>query len=481
MDASAPDASPRRCWTGADDALGDLDAVGIAEQIASGATTAAEAVEASIARAEAAEADLAAFVETDFDRARERANDAVPGRFAGLPTAIKDQTAVEGLTLRFGSNSLAQRAPSTASSPITKIFESIGTVAIGTTSLPEFGLTSSSDFPGRNPTRNPWNLDHTTGGSSSGAGALVAAGVLPMAHGGDGGGSIRIPAAACGLVGLKPSGGRLPHENDEAGLPVKISAYGVLTRTVRDQCAFFAAAEEAYSQNRLPPIGLVDRPNSRPLRIGVLPSSPINRTPAASVAEALNSTAALLESVGHHVDVIDEVDDVITETFADDFILYWAFLASVLEVRGKKIVDPSFDASGLTPFTRGLARHAKRNAVRIPGSIRRLRRLHATYDKHLGARDLIVSPTVSDPAPQLGHLGRDLDYETHLDRLAKWAAYTPLHNAVGAPAISLPLGYDTNLGLPVGIHFASRVGQERLLLELALQVEEAAPFRHLGG
>ena len=169
-----------RCWVGTDDALGDLDAVGVADRIASGEVSAAEVVEASIARAEAAEPRIAAFAETGFERARERASTPVAGRFAGLPMAIKDQTAVEGFTLRFGSKALANRAPATQSSPMATIFEQLGTVTIGTTTLPEFGLTSSSDFVGAEPTRNPWNLAHTTGGSSSGAAALVASGVLPM-------------------------------------------------------------------------------------------------------------------------------------------------------------------------------------------------------------------------------------------------------------------------------------------------------------
>lgn len=463
-------------WVGTDDALGDRDAVGVADRIRSGEISAAEAVDAAIERAERAEPLIAAFAATDFDRARDRAKAPVDGRFGGLPTAIKDQTAVAGLPLRSGSQALANVGPSAVSSPITQLFEAVGTISLGITTLPEFGLTSSSDFHHGPPTRNPWNRAHIAGGSSSGAAALVAAGVLPMAHGGDGGGSIRIPAAACGLVGLKPSRGRLPHENDRAPLPVKISAYGVLSRSVADQCAFLAAAEQHHPQPALPPIGLVDRPLDRPLRIGVLSSSPVNRSPASSVVDAVADTAALLESLGHHVVDIDEADDVITDAFADDFVLYWAFLASALAVGGKRIVDPSFDASRLTSFTRGLASHARRNVHRIPGAIRRLRATPDTYHRYLGRCDVVISPTVSDPAPTLTYFGRDLDYETHMDRLRRWAAYTPLHNVVGAPALSLPLGFDTDLRLPVGVHFAARVGQERLLLELALQVEAARPF-----
>ena len=466
-------------WMGSDDALGDHDAVGIADSIASGHISASEAVDAAIERAERAEPLIAAFATTDFDRARLRGRGQVAGRFGGLPTAIKDQTAVAGLPLGFGSQALDGAEPSASSSPITEVFESVGTVNLGTTTLPEFGLTSSSDFHHGPPTRNPWNRNHIAGGSSSGAAALVAAGVLPLAHGGDGGGSIRIPAAACGLVGLKPSRGRLPHENDVAPLPVKISAYGVLSRSVADQCAFLAAAEQHFPQPALTPVGLVDRPLDRPLRIGVLTTSPVNRSPSASVAEAVDNTASLLEDLGHHVTHIDESDQAITTAFADDFVLYWAFLAGALSLGGKKLINPAFDSSKLTSFTRGLADHARRNVHRIPGAIRRLKAVPELYHQQMGPCDVVLSPTVSDPAPTLAHLGKDLDYQTHMDRLTGWAAYTPLHNVVGAPGIHLPVGLDADLQLPVGVHFAARVGQERLLLELALQVEQARGFPKL--
>ena len=468
-----------RVWMGADDALGDDDAVGVADRISSGEISAAEAVDAAIERAERAEPLIAAFATTDFDRARQRASGPVTGRFAGLPTAMKDQTAVAGLPLGLGSQALDGAGPSVSSSPITKVFESVGTISLGTTTLPEFGLTSSSDFHHGPPTHNPWNRDHIAGGSSSGAAALVAAGVVPMAHGGDGGGSIRIPAAACGLVGLKPSRGRLPHENDVARLPVKISAYGVLSRSVGDQCAFLAAAERYFPQPALPPVGLVDRPLDRPLRIGVLSTSPVNRTPASSVVDAVADTASLLEQLGHHVTVIDEASEATTQAFGDDFVLYWAFLAGALAVGGKKLINPAFDSTKLTSFTRGLANHARRNVHRIPGAIRRLKAAPELYHRQFGACDVVLSPTVSDPAPTLAYLGKDLDYQTHMDRLMRWAAYTPLHNVVGAPGISLPVALDLDLMLPVGVHLAARVGQERLLLELALQVEEARSFPKL--
>ena len=475
--ADKPDTGP--VWMGTDDALGDHDAVGVADLIASGEISAAEAVDAAIERAERAEPLIAAFATTDFDRARRRAGGPVEGRFGGLPTAIKDQTAVAGLPLGFGSQTLADAEPSATSSPITEIFEAVGTISLGTTTLPEFGLTSSSDFHHGPPTHNPWNRDHIAGGSSSGAAALVAAGVLPLAHGGDGGGSIRIPAAACGLVGLKPSRGRLPHENDVAPLPVKISAYGVLSRSVADQCAFLAAAEQHFPQPALTPVGLVDRPLDRPLRIGVITTSPVNRTPSPSVTAAVNETASLLEHLGHHVTYIDESDEATTQAFGDDFVLYWAFLAGALAIGGRKLINPAFDSSKLTSFTRGLAGHARRNIHLIPGAIRRLKAAPELYHQQFGACDVVLSPTVSDPAPTLAHLGKDLDYQTHMDRLMRWAAYTPLHNVVGAPGIHLPVGLDADLTLPVGVHFAARVGQERLLLELALQVEQASSFPKL--
>ncbi len=476
-ETSADTWAGRHVHAGANDVLADHDAVELAGLVARRQVSPLEMVEAAIARAEAVEPSINAIVTTDFDRARSRATTELEGALPGVPTFIKDMTPVAGLVTGCGSDSMAGSAPATESAPIVDMFESFGMVSLGKSSLPEYGLTCSTEFPDAPPTRNPWNLGHSVGGSSGGAAALVAAGVVPVAHAADGGGSIRIPAAACGLVGLKTSRGRIVEPPNDEKMPVKIGVSGVVTRSVRDTCAVLAAAEDFHHDPRLPLVGMVDRPLTRQLRIGFLTTSLLDIEVDAATKVAVHDAAALAESLGHDV---EEVEVPVSAGFADDFLLYWAVLALAIERGGQKVIHPDFDASGLTDFTRGLARHAKRNPHKIPGAIRRLRQSEAEFNEGLGRRDILISPTVSHLPPPLGEMGMHKSYDELIPKVLGWASFTALANATGAPGLSLPLGHDAASNLPVGVHFGARTGQERLLLELALQLEEASPFQRLG-
>lgn len=468
--------SDRQVGGPSEDLLADHDAVALAGLLAQNQVSAAELVDAAIARAEAVEGSINAIAASDFDRARSRARTDLDGALAGVPTFIKDMTPVAGLRTGCGSDSMAESAPATANAPIVDMFESFGMINLGKSSLPEYGLTCSTEFPDAPPTRNPWNLGHSVGGSSGGSSALVAAGVVPVAHAADGGGSIRIPAAACGLVGLKASRDRIIEAPTDNMMPVKIGASGVVTRSVRDTCAVMAAAEEFHHHPSLPLIGLVDRPLDRQLRIGFLTESPLDITVDEPTVAAVHDAAALAESLGHDV---EEMEVPVPATFADDFLLYWAVLALAIQRGGRKVIHPDFDARGLTDFTNGLAGHAKRNPHKVPGAIRRLRQSGRLFNAGLGHRDVIISPTVSHLPPPIGFLGMEQSFETLIPRVLGWASFTALANATGAPGISLPLSHDATTNLPIGVHFGARLGQERLLLELALQLEAAKPFRQL--
>lgn len=233
-----------------EDALGDLDATGVAERIASGEVTAAECAEAAIVRLERVNPTLNAVEFKDFPRARERAEQAdaassTSGTFRGVPTATKCNIHVAGMPLTEGSAAITP-APQTDDGPFARQFLSTGVIPIASTTMPEYGWSATTERAGGSATRNPWHTDFSAGGSSGGSAALVAAGVVPIAHGNDGGGSIRIPAAACGLVGLKPSRGRLLGDPSSSSAPVKIVAEGVLVRSVRDCARFFESAELHY-------------------------------------------------------------------------------------------------------------------------------------------------------------------------------------------------------------------------------------------
>ncbi|MGH3562074.1 MAG: amidase, partial [Mycobacterium sp.] len=234
-----------------DDALGDLDAVGLAERIKSGEVSAAELVDAAIARVEAVNPALNGLAYAAFDRARTRAAashggfSAVFGFFRGVPTFLKDNVDVAGMPTMQGTDAW-QPHPAAADGNFARLYLATGLIALGKTQLSEFGFSAAAEHPRLGAVRNPWNTDYTAAASSSGSAAFVAAGVVPIAHANDGGGSIRIPASCNGLVGLKPSRGRLPLDRELRLMPVRIVYNGVVTRSVRDTAAFYREAERIW-------------------------------------------------------------------------------------------------------------------------------------------------------------------------------------------------------------------------------------------
>ncbi|PQD98698.1 amidase [Mycobacterium sp. EPG1] len=458
-----------------DDALADLDAVGLVQALRGGTVSAAELVEAAIARVEKVDPALNGLAYRAFDRARARSRQPRPfgGYFDGVPTFVKDNVAVAGMPTMNGTDAwdpVAERADG----DFARAFLGTGLVPLGKTRLSEFGFSAAAEHPRLGPVRNPWNTDHTAGASSSGSGAFVAAGVVPLAHANDGGGSIRIPASCNGLVGLKPSRGRLPLDADVRRMPLRIVANGVVTRSVRDTAAFYREMERITANPALPPIGDVTGPGRQRLRVAVCTQS-ISREAGVEVVEATLKTAALLERLGHRVTVIDNPVPV---RFIDDFLLYWAFLAFALVRGGKRTFGPSFDRTRLDNLTLGLDRHAARNLHRVPAATARLARVRRVTSQLYAAHDVLLTPTLADPPPRVGHLDPSAPYEQIIDRLVDWVAFTPLQNATGEPAISLPLAQSA-AGLPIGMMFAAPVGREARLLELAFELEEAQPWPRL--
>lgn len=455
-----------------DDALGTHDAVGLVEALKAGAVSQSELVEAAIARIEAVNPLLNAVVVTDFDRAREA--QPAPGYFAGVPSIIKDNCDVAGLPTQQGSASFKAR-PARKNGDLARTFLSTGLISLGKSQLSEFGFSASAEFVDREPVRNPWSTAHSSGASSAGSAALVASGALPIAHANDGGGSIRIPAAVCGLVGLKPSRGRVLGDAATRNLPVKIIADGALARSVRDIAAFFREYEKDHAARELPAIGDVAAPNAKRLRIGMVIDSPVGPSHPETAA-ATREVGALLESLGHHV---EEVEAPVPATFTEDFLLYWALLSALELGAGKLLLDRSFKASKTDNLSRGLAKHALANAVHIPGAVARLRKAQQQSADFYRSWDLTLNPTLAAPTPELGWLNPGQPYETIVENLLSWVRFTPLQNATGDPAISLPLATDSR-GLPLGMQLGAPLGQERRLLELAFELEEARPFARLG-
>ncbi|WP_297848281.1 amidase [Mycobacterium sp.] len=461
-----------------DDALGDLDAVGLADAIRSGRVGRAEAVEAAITRAEAVDPALNGLAYAGFQQARAAAEQAGKatsegGFFSGVPTFIKDNVDVAGQPTMHGTDAWT-RWDAVADSVFTQLYRATGLTSLGKTQLSEFGFSASAEHLRLGPVRNPWDTEYSAGASSSGSGAFVAAGVVPIAHANDGGGSIRIPAACNGLVGLKPSRGRLPLDATLRRMPVGVVVNGVVTRSVRDTAAFYREAERIWRNRKLAPVGDVTGSGRQRLRIAVLTRS-VQRDCSPALRELTLKSAGLLEELGHRVEHVDEPP--VAASFVDDFVLYWGFLALAQVRGGRHMFGETFDSGRLDCLTLGLMRHTSRNLHRLPLAIMRLRGARRRTARFFGAYDAVLTPTLADETPRIGFLA-PTDYQQVINRLIEWVSFTPLHNVTGEPAISLPLAQSAH-GMPVGMMLSTSMGQEALLLELAYELEEARPWARI--
>lgn len=456
-----------------DDALGDLDAVGLAEAIRTGRVGRAEVIEAAIARTEAVDPALNGLAYAGFRHARAAAEHAADGYFSGVPTFIKDDVDVAGQPTMHGTDAWT-RWDAVTDSVFTQLYRATGLTSLGKTQLSEFGFSGSAEHPRLGPVRNPWDTEYSAGASSSGSGAFVAAGVVPIAHANDGGGSIRIPASCNGLVGLKPSRGRLPLDATLRRMPVGVVVNGVLTRSVRDTAAFYREAERIWRNPKLAPIGDVTGPGRQRLRIAALTRS-VRRECSPALRELTLKSAGLLEELGHRVEHVDTPP--VAASFVDDFVLYWGFLALAQVRSGRHMFGETFDRAKLDCLTLGLARHTGRHLHRLPRAIMRLRGARRRTARFFGTYDAVLTPTLADETPRIGVLA-PTDYQQLMNRLIEWVSFTPLHNVTGEPAISLPLAQSAH-GMPVGMMLSTAVGQESLLLELAYELEEARPWARI--
>ena len=448
-----------------DDALGTHDTTALRQALATGAVSAQELRDAALARAQ--DAHLLNAVVTWLESPQNLA-----GPYAWIPTFIKDNENIAGYPTRYGSRATPDKGVPDDSRWVSQ-WRELGFETLGKTTLPEFGLTATAECLLTGATRNPWGLDHSTGGSSGGSAALVAAGVVPIAHANDGGGSIRIPASCCGLVGLAPSRGRLVAPEAMDQMPVKIVTQGVVTRTVRDTVEFYTEIAKIHPTD-LPPIGATSDPG--PLRIGLITKG-INGLPVdPEVISALETTGRACEALGH---TVEPIENPFGDQIAQDFLRYWAMLAFSLYRLGTQVYGKDFHPQRMEPFGRHLAKFFSGVAVGIPGSIRRLRRFGQVYADSFGPFDLLLSPTLATPPPRIGYLGPEVDPREHLLRLLRFASFTALQNVSGAPGISLPLAR-SKAGLPIGMHFAAQAGQEQLLLDLAASLEESVGWPTVG-
>lgn len=424
-----------------------------------------EVLEAAVERARRVNPALQAIAHEAFEQPVSAPELDPQAPFPGVPFFVKDNVDVAGLPTRHGSRAV-QALPAREHEATTRQMLAQGFSVIGKSQLPEFGFSPSTEFEAWEPTRNPWNPAYSSGASSGGAAALVAAGVVPIAHGNDGGGSIRIPASCCGLVGLKPTRGRLIDGSAARMLPVKIASEGVVTRTVRDTAHFFAAAERYYRNPKLPPVGLVEGPSAKRLRVALVLDSINDNRSCDETRAVVTRVAHVLERLGHRVEPLTPN---VPDFFQEDFKLYWGLIAYGLCRMGRRMF-PGFEPDKLDNLTQGLARYFEARMWRAPVAIARLQASSLMYAWELRRFDVVLSPVVSHAVPKLGYLSPRVHFDDLFARILKFTAFTPLNNATGSPAIAVPAGFSSK-GLPIGVHFSAAHGQERLLLELAYALE----------
>ncbi len=462
-----------------DDVMGERDATELAQLLRSGEVSTREVVDAAIVRTQTLVPSLNPVQCEDYERARAQADrldrEGLPdGLLAGLPVLIKDNVQVEGMPTLMGSAAFTGK-PATKDGPVGRHWRDLGVVMLGKSRLPEFGFSASTEYAehtGMDPVRNPWDPDYSAGASSGGSAAAVAGGAVPLAHANDGGGSIRIPAAACGLVGLKPTRGRLPGEAADRVLPVQIIANGAVTRSVRDSARFMAASEAVRPGRKLPRIGMVEGPGARRLRIGLLLDSVHDFPTDEPTRQAVIAVAETLRCAGHRV---EEIQMPVEAQFADDFALLWSLLAVMATRTGKLALGRDFDVALTDPLTQGLLTQAKRRITELPAAIWRLRGVEKKYLATFDEWDLVLSPTLSHLTPAIGHLSPDQGFEELFAKLTDYVGFTPLANVAGAPAISVPAGLSDGDHLPLAAMLSAAHGDERTLLEIAYEIEQALP------
>jgi amidase len=450
--------------------LHDLTALEQGSAIRAGEVSSAELVEHDLARNARLSATVGAFVTVTAGAARA----AVPrgeGPLVGVPTAVKDLNTTAGVVTEFGSATMKGYVPEVSDEVVLRL-ERGGLVSLGKTSTPEFGSPCYTEPDNAPPSRTPWDLERMAGGSSGGAAAAVAAGLVPVAQGSDGGGSIRIPASCCGLFGLKPSRGRISG-SPMYGDPVGLGTAGPLARTVRDAAALLdvlagpAVGDPFWAPP--PPTTFLAACDVEPgrLRIARFRTPVIADAPLhPAVVDAYEAATRLLVSLGHDV---EEIDVPVPPEAVATFETCWAVLTALSAV-------PPGTEHLLRPLTAWLQERGR--AVSGPEfglAVGEARRIAARAVRTLAPYDAVLTPTLAQPPLRIGEIRDDADPARDFENQKAFTPWTSAWNLTGMPAVSLPLHHAD--GLPIGVMLAGRPGEDAALLALAAQLETTSPWR----
>jgi amidase len=452
-----------------DDILGVQDATSIAEGIRRGDYSAEEVVRAAVERVRRINPVINAVAAERFTEAIAEA-DNVTGPFAGIPIFLKDQVNMKGLPTLHGSRAVPGTPHKKNDAGVDQIL-STGVVVLGKSTSSEMGVLPCGETLLHGNTLNPCDTGFSTGGSSAGSAALVASGAVPIAHAMDGGGSIRIPASCCGLVGMKPS--RHRHKDMFTKVfPVDFAEMGIVSRSVRDTANYFAAIEQFHRAKKLPAIGKVEGPGRKRLRIGLYTETLTGVQCDSDVSNTAKQAGELCRKLGHEVELIRNP---FSMQFKLDFTTFYSMVSFASKNFGFTEFGFGYKPALMEPFTKYFANMFPVLFAANLNSINRLRRFNRKYERAFENFDLLVCPTLAIKVPEIGYWDPSQDVKETSYRLSTCVNSTIVQNISGAPAISLPLGTCSN-GLPCGVQFAAKRGQERMLLELAFELEEAGVF-----
>jgi amidase len=461
--------------------FGNYDAVGLAELVRKKQVTASELLDEAIARTANVDPKINAVVVKHYDYAARQIEHGLPdGPFTGVPFLLKDLDLLEGTRTTSGASVNRDFVPD-HSSTLTQRFLETGVTIFGKTSSPEFGLMPTTETRLFGPTRNPWNLEHSSGGSSGGAAAVVAARILPMAHASDGGGSIRIPASACGVFGMKPSRARNPVGPDRGEGWAGFSTAHVVSISVRDSAVMMDAIHgpEPWSLYHAPP---PERPFSQEvgrdpgkLRISFTDKSPYGDAIDPEIAAAVRGTAKLLADLGHHVEerapvLAADPAAVITTIVSGNTGL----TVRLIEERiGRAVTGDDLEVLTLAS-ARGAQNVTSTDYIAAQLAAFQISRGLAVFFE---ACDVFLSPTLCTPPIKLGEINTMREDLSHIaPLLRRYMPGTSMFNMSGQPAMSVPLAWN-EAGLPLGMMFAARFGDEATLFRLAGQLEQVRPWK----
>ncbi len=454
-----------------------IDAVATAELIRSGAMPPDFAVEAALERISRRDPLINAVIDRFDDHAREQISAEFPmGLLAGVPFLIKDSIEYPGFRHTDGSRWFSDRIGKKLPSWIAAM-RAQGAIFIGRTNSPEFGLMDTTEPVAYGPTLNPWNPALSAGGSSGGSAAAVAAGIVPIAHGTDGGGSIRYPAACCGVFGFKPSNDLEidlipPFDPRLPGGAVR----HVITRSVRDSALTFAIASASIAGNSSnQSIDWVRGPNSRRLRIAVIKTPTHGGRLAAIHDAAVDHAQSLLESLGHVVDrTVWPFDGPKQHT---SFFKRWSYVAYRFSMALPEQQRSEF-LNSIEPFTLGLIKQGSQfPSETVESLVQDACSLKLAMDDFYKNYDVLLTPISAASPHPIGHHDPRLEFDVVMGRVAENVAFTYVQNVAGQPAMSVPLFWTEEM-LPIGVQLASGTGSDKLLLSLAYELEQAQPWQH---